>query len=126
MTFYFLFSVGCKTMGRYYGNLEKWFPLLSPKNDLCVSCVCKVQYFVKTLIIIIIIIIVIIIIITIKVSKASSLTLKIIWSKRVSFFIFLRCRILMRRSHGSRLSAIVRSDSICCYWTEWMKVDPFF
>ena len=60
-------------MGRYYGNLEKWFPLLSPKNDLCVSCVCKVQYFVKTLIIIIIIII-----ITIKVSKASSLTLKII------------------------------------------------
>ena len=56
-------------MGRYYGNLEKWFPLLSPKNDLCVSCVCKVQYFVKTLIIIII---------TIKVSKASSLTLKII------------------------------------------------
>lgn len=32
---------GCKTMGRYYGNLEKWFPLLSPKNDLCVSCVCK-------------------------------------------------------------------------------------
>ena len=62
-------------MGRYYGNLEKWFPLLSPKNDLCVSCVCKVQYFVKTLIIIIIIII---IIITIKISKASSLTLKII------------------------------------------------
>ena len=62
-------------MGRYYGNLEKWFPLLSPKNDLCVSCVCKVQYFVNTLIIIIIIII---IIITIKVSKASSLTLKII------------------------------------------------
>ena len=45
-------------MGRYYGNLEKWFPLLSPKNDLCVSCVCKVQYFVKTLIIIIIIIII--------------------------------------------------------------------
>ena len=31
-------------MGRYYGNLEKWFPLLSPKNDLCVSCICKVQY----------------------------------------------------------------------------------
>ena len=45
--------------------------------------------------------------------KASSLNLKIIWSKRVRFFVFLRCRIFIRRSHVSRLSAIVRSDSIC-------------
>ena len=51
--------------------------------------------------------------------KASNLNLKIIWSKRVSFFVFLWCRIFMRRSHGSRLSAIVRSDSICFYW-KWM------
>ena len=58
--------------------------------------------------------------------KASSLNLKIIWSKRVSFFVFLRCRIFIRRSHGSRLSAIVRSDSICFYWNGWMKIDRSF
>ena len=57
--------------------------------------------------------------------KASSLTLKIIWPKRVSFFVFLRCRIFILRSHGSRLSAIVRSDSICFYWNGWMKIDRF-
>ena len=55
--------------------------------------------------------------------KASSLNLKIIWSKRVSFFVFLRCRKFIRRSHGSRLSVIVRSDAICFYWNEWMKID---
>ena len=53
--------------------------------------------------------------------KASSLNLKIIWSKRVSFFVFPRCRKLIRRSHGSRLFVIVRSDAICFYWNEWMK-----
>ena len=47
--------------------------------------------------------------------KASSLNLKIILSKRVSVFVFLRCRIFIRRSHSSRLSVIVRSDSICFY-----------
>ena len=52
-----------------------------------------------------------------------SLNLKIIWSKRVSFFVFLRCRKFIRRSHGSRLSVIVRSDAICFYWNEWMKID---
>ena len=35
--------------------------------------------------------------------KASSLNLKIIWSKRVSFFVFLRCRISIRRSHNKHL-----------------------
>ena len=58
--------------------------------------------------------------------KASSLNLKIIWSKRVSFFVFLRCCIFIRRRHGSRLSAIVRSDSICFYWNGWMKIDHSF
>jgi len=58
--------------------------------------------------------------------KASSLNLKIIWSKRVSFLVFLRCRIFMQRSHSSRLSAIVRSDSICFYWNGWMKIDHSF
>ena len=53
--------------------------------------------------------------------KASSLNLKIIWSKRVSFFVFRRCRKFIRRSHGSRLSVIVRSDAICFYWNEWIK-----
>ena len=48
--------------------------------------------------------------------KASSLNLTIIWSKRGSFYAFLLCRIFIRRSHGSSLSAIVRSDSICFYW----------
>ena len=32
--------------------------------------------------------------------KASSLNLKMIWSRRVSFFVFLRCRIFMGQSHG--------------------------
>ena len=58
--------------------------------------------------------------------KASSLNLKMLWSKSVSFFVFLRCRIFIRRSHGSRLSAIVRSDPICCYWYGWMKIDRSF
>ena len=58
--------------------------------------------------------------------KASSLTLKIIWPKRVSFFVFLRCRIFILRSHRSRLSSIVRSDSICFYWNGWMKIDRSF
>ena len=58
--------------------------------------------------------------------KASSLNLKIIWSKRVSFFVFLRCRIFIRRSHGSRLFAIVRSDSICFYYNGWMQIDRSF
>ena len=31
--------------------------------------------------------------------------------KRVGFFVFLRCRIFIRRSHGSRLSAIVKTGS---------------
>ena len=53
--------------------------------------------------------------------KASSLNHKITWSKRVGFQVFLRCRIFLRRIHGSRLSAIVRSDSICFYWNGWMK-----
>ena len=46
--------------------------------------------------------------------KASSLNLKIIWSRRVSysFFVFLRCRKFIRRSHSSRLSVIVTSDAI--------------
>ena len=45
--------------------------------------------------------------------KALSLNLKIIGSKRGSFFfVFLRCRVFIRRSHGSRLSAMMRSDSI--------------
>ena len=34
--------------------------------------------------------------------KASSLNLKTIWWKRVTFFVFLRCRIFKPRSHGSR------------------------
>ena len=58
--------------------------------------------------------------------KASSLNLKIIWSKRVSFLVFLRCRIFIQRIHSSRLSAIVRSDSICFYWNGWMKIDHSF
>ena len=58
--------------------------------------------------------------------KASSLNLKIIWSKRVSFFVFPRCRTLIRRSHGSRLFIIVRSGAICFYWNEWMKIDCSF
>ena len=58
--------------------------------------------------------------------KASSLNVKIIWSKRVSFFVFLRFHIFTRRSHGSRLSAIVRSDSICFYWNGWMEIDRSF
>ena len=58
--------------------------------------------------------------------KASSLNLKIIWSKRVSFFVFLWRRIFIRGSHGSRLSAIMRSDSICLYWNGWMKIDRSF
>ena len=58
--------------------------------------------------------------------KASSLNLKIIWSKRVRFFDFLRCCIFIRRIHGSRLSAIVRSDAICFYWNGWMKIDRSF
>ena len=37
-----------------------------------------------------------------------SLKLKIIWSKRVNLFVCLWCRIFIRRSHGSRLSAVVR------------------
>ena len=32
--------------------------------------------------------------------KASSLNLKMIWSRRVSFFVFLRCRIFIGQSHG--------------------------
>ena len=32
----------------------------------------------------------------------------------------------IRRSHGSRLFSIVRSDSICFYWNGWMKIDRFF
>ena len=48
--------------------------------------------------------------------KALHLKLKIIWSKRVNLFVCLCCRILIRRSHGSRLSATVKSDSICFYW----------
>ena len=35
--------------------------------------------------------------------KASSLNLKIISSKRISFFVFLWCRIFIRPSHASRL-----------------------
>ena len=58
--------------------------------------------------------------------ETSSLNLKIILSKRVSFFVFLRCCILIRPSHGSRLSAIVRSDFICFYWNGWMKIDRSF
>ena len=58
--------------------------------------------------------------------KASSLNLKIIWSKRVSFFVFLRCGIFIRRSHGSMLFAMVISDSICFYWNGWMKIDRSF
>ena len=58
--------------------------------------------------------------------KAWSLNLKIIWSKRVSFFVFLRCSKLIRRSHGSRSSVIGRSDAICFYWNEWMKIDCSF
>ena len=58
--------------------------------------------------------------------KASSLNLKIIWSKRVSFFVFFRSHKFIRRSHGSRLSVIVRSDAICFYWNEWMKIDRRF
>ena len=58
--------------------------------------------------------------------KASSLNLKIIWSKRVSFFVFLRSHTFIRRSHGSRLSVIVRSDTIYFYWNEWMKIDRSF
>ena len=38
-------------------------------------------------------------------------------------FIFLRCRIFIRRTNGSRLSAIVTSDSICFYWNGWMEID---
>ena len=48
-----------------------------------------------------------------------SLNLKIIWSKRVSFFVFLRCRVFIRQSHGSRLSAMMRSDSISFYSNGW-------
>ena len=58
--------------------------------------------------------------------KASSLNLKIIWSKRVSFFVFLRCCKFIRRSHGSMLSVVVGSDAICFYWNEWMKIDRSF
>ena len=35
--------------------------------------------------------------------KSSTLNLKIVWSKMVSFFVFLRCRKFIRRSHGSSL-----------------------
>ena len=55
--------------------------------------------------------------------KALRLKLKIIWSKRVNLFVCLWCRIFIRRSHGSRLSATVKSDSICFYWNGWMKID---
>ena len=58
--------------------------------------------------------------------KASSLNLKTLWSKIVSFFVFLRCRIFIRRSHGSRLSAIVRSVSICFCCNGWMEIDRSF
>ena len=58
--------------------------------------------------------------------KASSLNRKIFWSKKVSFFVFVRCRIFIRQSHGSRLSAIVKSDCICFYWNRWMKVGRSF
>ena len=58
--------------------------------------------------------------------KASSLNRKIFWSKKVSFFVFVRCRICIRQSHGSRLSAIVKSDCICFYWNRWMKVGRSF
>ena len=58
--------------------------------------------------------------------KASSLNRKIFWSKKVSFFVFVRCRIFIRQSHGSRLSAIVKSDCICFYWHRWMKVSRSF
>ena len=58
--------------------------------------------------------------------KVSSLNLKIIWSKRVSFFVFLRCCKFIRRSHGSMLSVVVGSDAICFYWNEWMKIDRSF
>ena len=59
-------------------------------------------------------------------SKASCLNLKIIWLKSVSFFVFLRCRIFIRRTHGSRLSAIVRSDSICCNEMDGWKLITLF
>ena len=58
--------------------------------------------------------------------KTSSLNLKMIWSKRVCFFVFLRCRESIRRSHGSRLSVSVKSNVICFYWNEWMKIDCSF
>ena len=58
--------------------------------------------------------------------KASSLNRKIFWSKKVSFFVFVRCRICIRQSHGSRLSAIVKSDCICFDWNRWMKVGRSF
>ena len=58
--------------------------------------------------------------------KASSLNLEISWSKRVSFYFFLQYRKFLRRSHRSRFSAIVRSDAICFYWNEWMKIDRSF
>ena len=58
--------------------------------------------------------------------KTSSLNLKIIWSKRVSFFVFLRCRKFIRRSHGLRLSVSVKTNVICFYWNGWMKIDCSF
>ena len=58
--------------------------------------------------------------------NVSSLNLKIIWSKRVSFFVFLRCSKFIPWSYGSRLSVIVRNDAICFYWNEWMKNHHFF
>ena len=41
-------------------------------------------------------------------------------------FVFLRCRKFLRRSHGSRLSALLRNDSICFYWNECMITDYSF
>ena len=47
--------------------------------------------------------------------EASSLNLKIIWSKGVSFFVFLRSHKFIRRSHGSSLFVKVTSDAMYFY-----------
>ena len=59
--------------------------------------------------------------------KASSLNTRKIDQKELAFSSFFGGAYLyIRRSHGSRLSAIVKSDSICFYENGWMNIDRFF
>ena len=59
--------------------------------------------------------------------KASSLNTRIIDQKELAFSSFFSGAYLyIRRSHGSRFSAIVKSDSISFYENGWMNIDRFF